>query len=155
MLITGKYKYAYCNSVPLYRVRLTSKTHLWPNSVSRTLVKVETSGDGPVMVQARRGNERYLMPNTILTLGRSRSVYLMNDSDEHIHMTAGKEVAVAQDVLVEENITGKSSHRSLRSEDIDDKDEPRPCCSPHQEQLGDDGIAVCHDPRYGAKASRC
>ena len=30
MHITGKYKYAYCNSVPLYRVRLTSKTHLWP-----------------------------------------------------------------------------------------------------------------------------
>ena len=110
---------------------------------------------GPVMVQARSGNERYLMANTILTLGRSRSVYLMNDSDEHVHMTAGTEVAVAHDVLVEENITGKSSHRSLRSEDIDDKDKPRPCCSPHQEQLGDDGIAVCHDPRYDANASRC
>ena len=155
MRITGKYKYPYGNSVPLYRVRLTSKTHLWPNSVSRTLVKVETNGDGPVMVQARNGNERYLMPNTILTLGGSGSDYLMNDSDEHVHMTAGTEVGVAQDVLVEENITDNSSHRSLRSEDIDGKNQLRPCCSPQQEQLGDDGIAVCHDPRDDAKATRC
>ena len=70
-------------------------------------------------------------------------------------MTPGTEVGVAQDVLVEENITDNSSHRSLRSEDIDGKDQLRPCCSPQQEQLGDDGIAVCHDPRDYAKASRC
>ena len=118
MRITGKYKYAYGNFVPFYRVRVTSKTHLWHNSVSRT---VETSGDGPVMVQARSGNERYLMTNTILTLGGSRSVYLMNDSDEHVHMTAGIEVSVAQDVLVEENITDNSSHRSLRSKILTSK----------------------------------
>ena len=45
LLVTGKYKYANDTSSSIYRVCLSKRTHLWPNSVTRVFVTIQTSGN--------------------------------------------------------------------------------------------------------------
>ena len=61
-IVKGKYKYA--EGTP---VRLVNDCHLFPNSVSRATVRIQTDDIHPVVVQARK-NVPYLVPNTLLML---------------------------------------------------------------------------------------
>ena len=51
-LVAGKYRYTHGTSVPLYKVQLVGKAHLWPNSLNRVTVKVNTKKVQPVVIQA-------------------------------------------------------------------------------------------------------
>ena len=67
-IVKGKYKYAEGTPVRTHKVRLVNDCHLFPNSVSRATVRIQTDDIHPVVVQARK-NGLYLVPNTLLMPG--------------------------------------------------------------------------------------
>ena len=56
----GKYKYAEGTSVRTHKVRLVNDCHLFPNSVSRATVRIQTDDIHPVVVQARKNGSLHL-----------------------------------------------------------------------------------------------
>ena len=91
-IVKGKYKYAEGTPVWTHKVRLVNDCHLFPNSVSRATVRIQTDDIHPVAVQARK-NGPYLVPNTLLMPGDA-SLYIMNDSDSPIQLKDNMVVAV-------------------------------------------------------------
>ena len=79
-----KGKYAEGTPVRTYTVRLVTDCHIFPNSVSRATVRIQTGDIHPVVVQARK-NGPYLVPNTLL-MPWDVSLYIMNYSDSHIQL---------------------------------------------------------------------
>ena len=67
-IVKGKYKYEEGTPVRTHKVRLVNDRHLFPNSVSRATVRIQTDDIHPVVVQARK-NGTYLVPNTLLMPG--------------------------------------------------------------------------------------
>ena len=53
-IVKGKYKYAEGNPVRTHKVRLVNDCDLFPNSVSRATVRIQTGDIHPVVVQARK-----------------------------------------------------------------------------------------------------
>ena len=53
-IVKGKYKYADGTPVRTHKVRLVIDCHLFPNSVSRATVMIQTYDIHPVVVQARK-----------------------------------------------------------------------------------------------------
>ena len=96
-IVKGKYKYAEATAVRTHTVRLVNDCHLFPNSVSRATVRIQTDDIHPVVVQARK-NGPYLVPNTLLMPGDA-SLYIMNYSDSHIQLKEDMVVAVGQEAL--------------------------------------------------------
>ena len=43
-IVKGKYKYAVGNPVRTHKVRLVNDCHIFPNSVSRAAVRIQTDG---------------------------------------------------------------------------------------------------------------
>ena len=74
-IVKGKYKYAEGTPVRTHKVRLVNDCHLFPNSVSRATVRVQTDDINLVVVQARK-NGPYLVPNTLVML-RDVSLYVL------------------------------------------------------------------------------
>ena len=83
-IVKGNYKYAEGTPVRTNKVRLVNDCHLFPNSVTRATVRIQTDDIHPVIVQARK-NGPYLVTNTLLMPGDA-SLYIMNDSDSHIQL---------------------------------------------------------------------
>ena len=52
--VKGKYKYAEGTPVRTHKVRLVNDCHLFPNSVNRATVRIQTSDIHPVVVQAMK-----------------------------------------------------------------------------------------------------
>ena len=52
-ILKGKYKYAEGTPVRTPKIRLVNNCHLFPNSVSRATVRIQTDDIHPVVVQAR------------------------------------------------------------------------------------------------------
>ena len=102
-IVKGKYKYAEATTVRTHKVRLVNDCHLFPNSVSRATVRIQTDDIHPVVVQARK-NGPYLVPNTLLMPGNA-SLYIMNDSDSHIQLKEDMVVAVGQEALHIEEVS--------------------------------------------------
>ena len=50
----GKYKYAESTPVRIHKVRLVNDCHLFPDSVSRATVRIQTDDIHSVVVQARK-----------------------------------------------------------------------------------------------------
>ena len=98
-IVKGKYKYAECTPVRTHKVRLVNDCHLFPNSVSRATVVIQT-----VNIHQARKNGPYLVPNTLLMPGNA-SLYIMNDSDSHIQLKDGMVVAIGQETLHIEEIS--------------------------------------------------
>ena len=53
-IVKGKYMYAEATPVRIHKVRLVNDCHLFPNSVSRATVRIQTDDIHPVMVHARK-----------------------------------------------------------------------------------------------------
>ena len=53
LLVKGKYKYANDTSSSIYRVCLSKRAHLWPNSVTQVFLTIQTSGNQPVVIHGR------------------------------------------------------------------------------------------------------
>ena len=102
-IVKGKYKYAEATPVRTHKVRLVNDCHLFPNSVSRATVRIQTDDIHPVVVQARK-NGPYLVPNTLLMPGEG-SLYIMIDSDSHIQLKDDMVVAVGQEALHIEEVS--------------------------------------------------
>ena len=102
-IVKGKYKYAEATPVRTHKVRLVNDCHLFPNSVSRATVRIQTDDIHTVVVQART-NEPYLVSNTLLMPGDA-SLYIMNDSDSHIQLKDDMVVAVGQEALHIEEVS--------------------------------------------------
>ena len=102
-IVKGKYKYAESTAVKTHKVRLVNDCHLFPNSVSRATVRIQTDDIHPVVVQARK-NGPYLVPNTLLMPGDA-SLYIMNDSNSHIQLKEDMVVAVGQEALHIEEVS--------------------------------------------------
>ena len=102
-IVKGKYKYAEGTPVRTHKDRSVNDCHLFPNSVSRETVRIQTDVIHPLVVRARK-NEPYLVPNTLLMPGDS-SLYIMNDSDSHIQLKDGMVVAVGQEALHIEEVS--------------------------------------------------
>ena len=102
-IVKGKYKYAEATAVRTHKVRLVNDCHLFPNSVSRATVRIQTDDIHPVVVQARK-NGPYLVPNILLMPGDA-SLYIMNDSDSHIQLKEDMVVAVGQKTLHIEEVS--------------------------------------------------
>ena len=81
--------------VKTHKVRLGNDCRLFPNSVSRATVRIQTDDIHPVVVQPRN-NGPYFVPNTLLMPGDA-SLYIMNDSDSHIQLKDDMAVAVGQE----------------------------------------------------------
>ena len=86
LLVTRKYKYANDTSSSIHRVCLSKRGHLWPNSVTRVFVTTLTSGNQSVVIHGRNERRKYLVHNALMMSGDSRNLYLVNDSDQHIHL---------------------------------------------------------------------
>ena len=93
-IVKGKYKYAEGTPVRTHKVRLVNDCHLFPNSMSRATVRIQTDDIHLVVVQTRK-NVPYLVPNTLLIPGDA-SLYSMNDSDSHIQLKDYMVVAVGR-----------------------------------------------------------
>ena len=102
-IVKGKYKYAEGTPVRTHKVRLVNDCHLFPNSVSRANLRIQTNDIHPVVVQARK-NGPYLVPNTLLMPGDA-SLYIMNDPDSHIQLKDDMVVAVGQEALHIEGVS--------------------------------------------------
>ena len=96
-IVKGKYKYAEGTPVRTHKVRLVNDCHLFPNSVTRATVMIQTDNIHPVVVQARK-NGLYLVPNTLLMSGDA-SLYILYDSDSHIQLKDDMVVTVGQEAL--------------------------------------------------------
>ena len=53
-IVKGKYKYAEGTPVRTHKVRLVNDCHLFPNSVSRAIVRIQTDDIHPLVVHARK-----------------------------------------------------------------------------------------------------
>ena len=102
-IVKGKYKYAGATPVRTHKVRLVNDCHLFPNSVSRATVRIQTDDIHLVVVQARK-NGPYLVPNTLL-MPRDASLYIMNDSDSTIQLKYDMVVAAGQEALHIEEVS--------------------------------------------------
>ena len=102
-IVKGKYKYAEGTPVRTHKVRLVNDCHLFPNSMSRATVRIQTDDIHPVVVQARK-NGPYLVPNTLLMPGDA-NLYIMNDSNSHMQLKADMVVAVGQEALHIEEVS--------------------------------------------------
>ena len=60
-IVKGKYKYAEGTPVRTHKVRLVNDCHLFPNSVSRATVMIQTDDIHPVVVQ---GEEEWTLFST-------------------------------------------------------------------------------------------
>ena len=109
LLVTGKYKYASDTSSSIYRVCLSKRVHLWPNSVTRVFVTIQTSGNQPVVIHGRNDRRKYLVPNALMMSGDSKSLYLVKDSDEHIHLNPCTLVAQGEDARGVQSIVDTSA----------------------------------------------
>ena len=102
-IVKGKYKYAEGTPVRTHKIRLVNDCHIFPNSVTRATVRIQTDDIHPVVVKARK-NGPYLVPNTLLMPGDA-SLYIMNDSDSHIQLKDDMVVAVGQEALHIEEVS--------------------------------------------------
>ena len=98
-LVTGKYKYANDTSSSIYR----------PNSVTRVFVTIQISGNQPVVIHEMNKRRQYLVPNALMMSGNSRSLYLVNDSDEHINLNTCSLVAHGEDARSVQSIVVTSA----------------------------------------------
>ena len=80
-----------------HKVILVNDCHLFPNSVSRATVRIQTGNIHTVEVQARK-NGPYLVPNTLLMPG-DVCLYIMKDSDSHIQLKDGMVVVIRPEAL--------------------------------------------------------
>ena len=53
-IVKGNYKYAEGTQVRTHNVRLVNDCHIFPNSVSRAAMRIQTGDIQPVVVQARK-----------------------------------------------------------------------------------------------------
>ena len=83
-IVKGTYTYVAGITIMTHKVRLVIDCHIFPNSVSRSIVRIQAGDIHPVGVQARM-NGSYLVPNTLLMPG-DVSLYIMNDSGSHIQL---------------------------------------------------------------------
>ena len=102
-IVKGKYKYAEGTPVRTHKVRLVNDCHLFPNSVSRATVRIQTDDIHPVVVQARK-NGPYFSTKHLIN-ARGSSLYIMNDSDSHIQLKAGMVVTVGQESIDIEEVS--------------------------------------------------
>ena len=137
-LVPGRYRYARGTAVINHKVRLINDYDLFPNSVSRVDVRIRTDDVRPLVIQARRKGGQYLVPNTLIMSGESNSLYVINDSDEHVFLNEGMVVALGQDVLQAEEVSegfmaGSKGLSTLR-------DDPcLPCDEPEEDGTGPSG----------------
>ena len=72
-------------------------------------VTIQTGGNQPVVIYGRSERRQYLVPNALMMSGDSRSLYLVNDSDEHIHLNTGTLVAQGEDARGVQSIVDTSA----------------------------------------------